>query len=198
MVCIHIQTYQPISDFLGLCLSTSCLQLLGDQAHCFHNDTSLSQNISGTHAPCSFSGELLLLSLTTADKPHEVAFPHALHITVPQPLLVSYDPTAYLWEEEKVAQDFISSEGSDKSNSNISREALVLKVASSCWADVPAKKHAWQWESHDTQKSNAKAAQGGASKHHPCKKDPEMGSGFCYLNVVLCNPPPHGSPFGVS
>lgn len=42
------------------------------------------------------------------------------------------------------AHDFMSSEGSDKSNSNISREAFVLKLASNCWADVPAKEHDYQ------------------------------------------------------
>ena len=36
-----------------------------------------------------------------------------------------------------MAQDFISKDGSERSNSNISREALVLNVASNCWADVP-------------------------------------------------------------
>lgn len=48
-----------------------------------------------------------------------------------------YGWISYLWEEEKVAQDFISKDGSERSNSNISREALVLNVASNCWADVP-------------------------------------------------------------
>ena len=159
----------------------SCLQLLGVQAHCLHNDTSLFHNINGTHAPSSFSAELLLLSLTTADKPHEVAFPHTPRITVPQPLLFPYNPTAYLWEEEKVAQDFISSEGSDKSNSNISREALVLKVASSCWADVPAKKRAWHWESHDTQKSNCKSSTGRGIKTSSLQKGPWDGVRFLFL-----------------
>lgn len=44
----------------------------------------------------------------------------------------------------------------------------------------------------------ANAAQEGEGKHHPFKKDPEMGSGFCfcYLDVVPHNSPPHGSPFG--
>lgn len=94
--------------------------------------SSLLHNIYRTHMPPHFSSDLLVLFLTTADKPHKVAFPHAPCITVPQPLLFPYNPTADLREEEKVAQDFISSEGSDKSNSKISREALVLKVASSC------------------------------------------------------------------
>lgn len=93
--------------------------------------SSLSHNINGTHATSSFNAELLLLPLTT-DTSLELVFPHAARITVPQSLLFLYNPTAYLQEEEKVAQDFISSEGSDKSNSNISREAFVLKVASSC------------------------------------------------------------------
>lgn len=52
-----------------------------------------------------------------------------------------------------MAQDFISSEGSDKSSSNISREALVLKVASSCWADVPAEERARQREEDAVQNS---------------------------------------------
>lgn len=43
-----------------------------------------------------------------------------------------------LWEEEKLPHDFMSSDGSLKSSSKNSRDALVLKEASSCWADVPA------------------------------------------------------------
>lgn len=43
-----------------------------------------------------------------------------------------------LWEEEKLPQDFMSSDGSLRSSSKNSSEALVLKEASSCWADVPA------------------------------------------------------------
>lgn len=125
----HTYPNLSASDYLGLCQTMSCL-----------SPSSLLHNINRTHMPSCLSTELLLLFLTIADKPHEVVFPHALHITVPQPLLFPNNPTADLWEEEKVAQDFISSEGSDKSNSKISREALVLKVASSCWADVPAKK----------------------------------------------------------
>lgn len=38
----------------------------------------------------------------------------------------------YLWEEVKLAQDFISRHGSVKSSSKNSREAFVLKEASSC------------------------------------------------------------------
>lgn len=43
-----------------------------------------------------------------------------------------------LWEEEKLPHDFMSSDGSLKSSSKNSRDALVLKEASSCWAEVPA------------------------------------------------------------
>lgn len=82
---------------------------------------------------------------------------HVPHVTVPHTAPFSYN-TAYLCEEENVAQLFISSEGSAKSNSNISREAFVLKVASSCWADVPVRKHVWQWERQDTQSSNCKSS----------------------------------------
>lgn len=119
--------------------------------------SSLPHNINCTHLPSPFSAELLLLSSTTAGKPHEVTFPHTPHITVPGTLLFPYN-AAYLCEEENVAQLFISSEGSAKSSSNISREALVLKVASSCWADVPVRKHIWQWERHNTRSSNCKCS----------------------------------------
>lgn len=46
----------------------------------------------------------------------------------------------------------------------------------------------------------ANAAQEGEQEHHPFKKNPEMGSGFCscYLDVVLHNSPSHGSAFGCS
>lgn len=44
----------------------------------------------------------------------------------------------YLWDEEKLPHDFMSRDGSPKSSSKNSRDALVLKEASSCWADVPA------------------------------------------------------------
>lgn len=43
-----------------------------------------------------------------------------------------------LWEEEKLPHDFMSRDGSLKSSSKNSRDALVLKEASSCWAEVPA------------------------------------------------------------
>lgn len=108
------------SEIFCLCQSMSCL--LGVQAHC--------PTISIAHTS-SFSAELLLLSSTSAGKPHEGTFPHIPHVTAPHTVRFSYN-TAYLCEEENVAQLFISSEGSAKSNSKISREAFVLKVASSC------------------------------------------------------------------
>ena len=46
---------------------------------------------------------------------------------------------AYRWEDEKVPQDFMSRDVSARSNSKISRQALVLKEASSCCAEVPEK-----------------------------------------------------------
>lgn len=45
-----------------------------------------------------------------------------------------------LWVEEKLPHDFMSRDESPKSSSKNSREALVLKEASSCWADVPAER----------------------------------------------------------
>lgn len=36
--------------------------------------------------------------------------------------------------------DFISRDGLARSNSKNSKDALVLKEASSCWADVPEKR----------------------------------------------------------
>lgn len=157
--------------------------------------SSLPHNINGTQATSSFNAELLLLPLI-ADKPLEVVFPHAAPVTVPQLLLFLYNPTTYLQEEEKVAHNFISSEGSDKSNSNISREAFVLKVASSCWADVPAKTCTWQQESHDMQKSKCKSSTWRAINASSVQKKPWDGIMFCYLDVVLHNSPPHDSPFG--
>lgn len=93
--------------------------------------SSLPHNINCTRLPSSFSAQLLFLFSTNAGKPHGVTFSYIPHVTVPHTVPFSYN-TAYLCEEENVAQLFISSEGSAKSNSNISREALVLKVASSC------------------------------------------------------------------
>lgn len=131
---------------------------------CFLKSPSLlPHSINCTHLPSSLSAELLLLSWTSAAKSHEVTFLCISHITVPHTVLFSYN-TAYLCEEENVAQLFISREGSAKSNSNISREALVLKVASSCWAEVPVRKQAWQWEGHNTQSSNCKCSTRRATK----------------------------------
>lgn len=49
--------------------------------------------------------------------------------------------TQYLCGEEKEPHDFMAKVGSARSSSKISRDALVLKVASSCWADVPEHIH---------------------------------------------------------
>lgn len=46
----------------------------------------------------------------------------------------------YLWGEEKAPHNFMAKAGSARSSSKISNEALVLNVASSCWAEVPLKK----------------------------------------------------------
>lgn len=46
----------------------------------------------------------------------------------------------YLWVEAKLPHDFISRVGSVRSSLKNSREAFVLKEASSCWAEVPAER----------------------------------------------------------
>lgn len=43
----------------------------------------------------------------------------------------------YLFVVGKEPLSCMSNEGSEKSSSNISRAAVVLNEASSCWADVP-------------------------------------------------------------
>lgn len=113
---------------------TSSLQHLRVPVYCLHNDTWAVPNSESTQVP---------LYWTAAVKHHALVFRHIPYTAAP--ITACLQPHCYLWEEEMTAHDFMSSEGSDKSNSNISREAFVLKLASNCWADVPAKEHDYQW-----------------------------------------------------